>query len=360
MKILTVVGARPQFIKVAAVSRVLRREHEEILVHTGQHYDYNMSDIFFEELDIPKPDYNLGISGGTHGYMTGMMIIELEKVMIKEKPDAILVYGDTNSTMASAIAACKLHIPLIHVEAGNRLGSRKNPEELNRIITDHIATLDLYCTKSALPHIEKEGLKERAYIVGDPMYDAFKFYSAKIGGTQPEQLKSLDGYEVSLPKSFNYMTCHREENTADVYVLKNILDAMESLQEHTIYPVHPRNRSMVEKLAKENNYSKVIFVKPVGYLMSLYLLNHCNKVVTDSGGLQREAFFAGKQCVTIFEHVCWPETMVDNRNQLSRPVKEEILEKLSREQVLSEDMPFGDGHSADKIVHYIGKLNDIL
>lgn len=179
MRLLTVVGARPQFIKAAVVSRELRKEHTEILIHTGQHYDYNMSDIFFQELDIPNPDYNLGISGGSHGKMTGEMLIALEDVIIKEKPDAVLLYGDTNSTMAGAIAAVKLHIPVIHVEAGNRLGTLDNPEEVNRIVTDHVSSLKLCCTASAFDFLKKENISDNAFVVGDPMYDAFKYYSQK-------------------------------------------------------------------------------------------------------------------------------------------------------------------------------------
>ena len=169
MKVVTIVGARPQFIKAAVVSRELRKESTEVLIHTGQHYDYNMSDIFFEELDIPKPDYNLGISGGTHGTMTGTMLIKIEEVLIKEKPDAVLLYGDTNSTMAGALAAVKLHIPVVHVEAGNRLGTKTNPEEINRIVTDHVSTLHLCCTKSAKEFLKKEGIIDSAYVVGDPI-----------------------------------------------------------------------------------------------------------------------------------------------------------------------------------------------
>ena len=169
MKVSTIVGARPQFIKAAVVSRELRKEHEEILVHTGQHYDYNMSDVFFKELDIPNPDYNLGISGGSHGKMTGEMLIAIEEVLLKEQPDTVLLYGDTNSTMADALAAVKLHIPVVHVEAGNRLGTLGNPEEVNRIVTDHISSLKLCCTEIALHLLEKEGISQNAYVVGDPM-----------------------------------------------------------------------------------------------------------------------------------------------------------------------------------------------
>lgn len=353
MKILTIVGARPQFIKAAVVSRVLRKEHEEIIVHTGQHYDYNMSDVFFKELDIPSPDYNLGISGGTHGKMTGEMIIAIEDVVLKEKPDAVLLYGDTNSTMAGALAAVKQHIHVVHVEAGNRLGTLTNPEEVNRIVTDHVSSLKLCCTESALKFLAKEGIADNAYLVGDPMYDAFKYYSEKVGDSIPEDLIRLDGEKTSIPEDFYYMTCHRQENTGNDDVLTEILDAMESLDAKCIYPVHPRNRQRVQRLIDDKKYKNIIVCDPVGYLMSVYLVNHSKKIVTDSGGLQREAFFAEKQCVTIFEYIVWPETMIDNRNQLAKPDKNDILDKLSKSQEIKENHAFGDGHSAQKILKCI-------
>lgn len=353
MKIVTVVGARPQFIKAAVVSRELRKKHTEILVHTGQHYDYNMSEIFFEELDIPKPDYNLGISGGTHGQMTGKMLISIEEVLIKEKPDVLLVYGDTNSTMAAALAAVKLLIPVVHVEAGNRLGTLLNPEEVNRIVTDRVSSVRLCCTSSAMDFLKKEGLDANSYIVGDPMYDAFKYYSEKVGDKVPEQITGFDDNALLLPDKFYYLTCHRQENTKDDATLTEILGAMECLDYKCVYPVHPRNRDRAERVVKNNNFKNIILCQPVGYLMSVYLTNNCEKIVTDSGGLQREAFFAGKQCVTVFDYVVWPETMVDNRNQLSKPDKKEILEKISVQQTIKENDAFGDGKSAIKIVDII-------
>lgn len=356
MKIVTIVGARPQFIKAAVVSRELRKRHEEILVHTGQHYDYNMSDVFFEELDIPKPNYNLNISGGTHGLMTGSMLIEIEKVLLKEKPEAVLVYGDTNSTLAGALAAVKLHIPIIHVEAGGRLGTMNNPEEVNRIMTDHISTLLLSCTESAYKTLQKEGIGDKAQIVGDPMLDAFLYYSEKIGEVPPEKLMDLSDGELELPKKFYYMTCHREENAGKDDTLIEILSAMEGLSAKTVYPVHPRNAERVKRIISQNGFNNIIVCKPVGYLMSIYLVEKCEKIVTDSGGLQREAFFAGKQCVTVFEHVVWPETMIDNRNQLAKPVKADILDKLNSEQIIKENNTFGDGKSYIKIVKAIENL----
>lgn len=356
MKIVTIVGARPQFIKAAVVSRELRKTHKEILVHTGQHYDYNMSDIFFKELDIPKPDYNLGISGGNHGMMTGKMLMKIEEVLLIEKPDAVLLYGDTNSTMAGALAAVKIHIPVIHVEAGNRLGTKTNPEEINRIVTDHVSSLHLCCTESAKNFLEKEGICDTVYVVGDPMYDAFLYYSKKIGNVPNEKLVDLYENDLVLPDKYYYMTCHREENTDSDKSLIEILDAMNSLEYPTIYPVHPRNMESVKRVVKENSFTKILCCKPVGYLMSIYLVNHCEKIVTDSGGLQREAFFAQKQCITVFDYVVWPETMKDNRNQLAKPEKTDILMKLSKKQTIKQDNSFGDGFSHNKIIFQIDEL----
>ena len=347
MKLVTVVGARPQFIKAAAGSRALRREHTEILVHTGQHHDANMSDIFFQEMGIPAPDYNLGIAGGSHGEMTGRMLIELEKVLLHEKPDALLVYGDTNSTLAGALAAVKLHIPVLHVEAGNRLGTLDNPEEVNRILTDHCAHLLFAATQDAKRKLEREGLGERTYVVGNIMYDSFLHFCS-----QPwtPNLLDFDGKSVEVPKEFYYMTCHRQENTGTDEPLREILSAMNSLDCPTIYPVHPRNRERASRLCREEKFTNIILTQPVGYSDSVHLTQNARKIVTDSGGLQCEAFYARVQCVFILDYVVWPETMVGNRNQLSKPLRADILEKLSAEQTIDPAYrPFGDGHAAEKI-----------
>ena len=353
-KLCTVVGARPQFIKLAVVSRVLRNEFQEVLIHTGQHYDHNMSDVFFEEMDIPKPDYNLGISGGTHGQMTGQMLIEIEKVLLKEQPDMLLVFGDTNSTMAAALAAVKLHIPVCHVEAGNRLGTYESPEEINRIVTDHVSSLHLVCTASGVEFLKREGFSASVYLVGDPMYDAFRYYSERLDGSELKEIADFAGHPVTMPDTFYYMTCHRQENTDTDEKLNQIFQAMESLDAPTVYPVHPRNHQRAERLLQAHGYKNILLTLPVGYQTSISLVNRAKKIVTDSGGLQREAFFAGKPCVTIVDFVSWPETMVNRCNQLAKPNKADILEKLS--VPVSFDpayQPFGDGHSAEKIVEKI-------
>lgn len=351
MKIVTVVGARPQFIKAAVVSHVLRKKHQEILVHTGQHFDDNMSALFFKELDIPTPDYNLGISGGTHAQMTGKMMIGLEDVLLKEKPDWLLIYGDTNSTLAAALAAAKLHIPICHVEAGARTHSMTNPEEINRICADHVSSLLLTSCESHLRELNKENL--HGIFVGNTMYDAFVHYSEKLTPSQI-QLTLLSGKNISVPDEYYYMTCHREENTASS--LYEILTAMNSLDAKTIYPVHPRNKNTALDL--QSQFGNVLFVSPIGYLESTCLVRNAKKIVTDSGGLQTEAFFAKKKCVTVLDFVCWPETMVKNRNELSRPIASEILEKLNYEQEIDDNyQPFGDGHAAEKIVTALENYN---
>ncbi|MEG2929245.1 MAG: UDP-N-acetylglucosamine 2-epimerase (non-hydrolyzing) [Oscillospiraceae bacterium] len=349
-KIVTVVGARPQFIKAAAVSHKLREHFTEILVHTGQHYDYNMSDCFFEELSIPKPDYNLGIQGASHGQMTGEMLIAIEKLLLAEKPDMLLVYGDTNSTLAAALAAAKLAIPIAHVEAGVRTGSITNPEEINRRCTDCIASLNLVCTNLSLENLQGENLGKTAHFVGDPMYDAFINFGQKARQAH-HNLTLNSGKTVEIPEEFYYLTCHRQENTACDDTLIEILSAMQALPHPTIYPVHPRNKQRAAAICKDNKFSNIILCQPVGYLTSIYLVSKALEVVTDSGGLQREAFFAEVQCVTVLPFPVWQETLVDNRNVLCAPRREEILEKVGAKQHIDKNYhPFGEGNSAENII----------
>ena len=352
MKIVTIVGARPQFIKAAAGSRQLRKEHQEILVHTGQHFDENMSAVFFEEMQIPKPDYHLGISGGTHARMTARMMVGIEEILMKEQPDALLVYGDTNSTLAAALAAVKLRIPVIHVEAGNRLGTLDNPEEVNRITTDHLASLDFCATEDALEKLRREGLGDRSYCVGNIMYDSFLHF-AGLPWDDPSIL-DFEGNRVTVPEAYYYLTCHRQENTYSDEPLTEILLAMNSLDAPTIYAVHPRNHDRARRICDENRFTNVILTQPVRYSDSVHLTKNAKKIVTDSGGLQCEAFFAGVQCVFVLDYAVWPETMVDNRNQLAKADHRDILKKLSAKQKIdSAYQPFGDGHAAEKICEII-------
>ena len=352
MKIVTVVGARPQFIKAAAGSRQLRREHQEILVHTGQHFDENMSAVFFREMGIPTPDYNLGISGGSHGQMTARMLTGIEEILEKEQPDALLVYGDTNSTLAAALAAAKLRIPVLHVEAGNRPGTLDNPEEINRKLTDHCSTLLFTATEDARQKLVAEGLGSRAHCVGNIMYDSFLYFAGQPW--ENPNILALDGSSVAVPESYYYMTCHRQENTYSDEPLTAILAAMNQLDAKTIYPVHPRNRERAERIVRSQGFDNILLTQPVGYSDSVHLTQHAQKIVTDSGGLQCEAFSAGVQCVFVLDYVVWPETMVDNRNQLAKADTEDILRKLSAQQHIDPGyQPFGDGHAAEKICDVI-------
>lgn len=353
VKIMTVVGARPQFIKAAVVSHALEEIEgvEEEIVHTGQHYDANMSQTFFDELDIPEPKVNLGVSGGTHGQMTARMLEALEAQMLERNPDVVLLYGDTNSTLAAALAAAKLHIPMVHVEAGARTHSATNPEEINRICTDHVATRLLACTEDNLENLVKENLGYRSEFSGDPMYDAFLRYSALA--KQPELVSIIDGTNVPMAAEFYYVTCHREENTGTDEALLGLLDALRSLDAAVIYPVHPRNRATVCRLVEEGGtFPNILFVEPVGYLESVYLVNHAKQVITDSGGLQREAFYAGVKCTTVLDFEVWPETMVNGRNILAKPSKESILAAMGIPQEIDGGyQPFGDGRAAKRIAN---------
>lgn len=354
MRIVTIVGARPQFIKAAAGSRVIGKSHDEILVHTGQHFDTNMSEVFFSEMNIPEPKYNLGISGGTHAQMTAKMLIAIEEVLINESPDALLVYGDTNSTLAGSLAASKLQIPVFHVEAGNRLGTLNNPEEINRITTDHLSTLNFCATEDSLSKLKIEGLGNRSYCVGNIMYDSFLHFADLPWDST--RIIDFNGNTIDVPNDYYYMTCHRQENTYDDKPLTEILSAMNSLDYPTIYPVHPRNRERALRICSNNRFDNVILVQPVGYSDSVHLTKNAKKIVTDSGGLQCEAFYAGVQCVFVLDYVVWPETMVGNRNQLAKANREDILEKLSKEQIIDPlYQPFGDGHAAEKICEIINE-----
>ncbi len=352
MKIVTIIGARPQFIKAAALSRILRKEHKEILIHTGQHFDSNMSGIFFDELELPEPKYNLGISGGSHAQMTGKMLIAVETILQDEMPDAVLLYGDTNSTLAGVLAAVKLRIPVIHVEAGNRLGTLDNPEEVNRITTDHLATMNFCATKSAYDFISQEGLKERAWLVGNVMYDAFLYYNEKVK-KRTLYLKDYDDKAICPPDEYCYMTCHRAENTTDDTLLE-IFKATDSFPFDTIYAVHPRNKERALRLKKAYGFPRLTLIPPIGYLESIQLTKNAKLVLTDSGGLQCEAFYAEVPCITVFNHIVWPETLVDNRNQMASPTFEAICACLENKQVIKPAYkPFGDGHSCEKIVKLI-------
>lgn len=357
-KIITIIGARPQFIKAAMVSRALSKEIEEIIVHTGQHYDKNMSEIFFEQLQIPKPKYNLGIGSGSHGKQTGEMLIEIEEVLLKEKPDYVMVYGDTNSTLAGALAASKLLIPIIHVEAGLRSYNMEMPEEQNRVLTDHISSILICPTQTAVDNLKKEGITKNVYLTGDVMCDSVIYYSnlaqEKINLSSIELIPI---YEKKDVKEWYLTTIHRAENTMDDKNLTNILEVFEKLDKMVIFPVHPRIKSMVNELYKKNNYKNIYFIEPVDYLTMLYLTKNAHKVVTDSGGLQKECYILDTPCITIRNQTEWVETLKNGYNILSKPEKNELLEKIIDAKIcdLNKIHYYGDGHAAERINEIIVK-----
>lgn len=357
MKVVTIVGARPQFVKAAALSRVIRKYHTEVLVHTGQHYDNNMSDIFFEELHIPKPDYNLGVGSGSHAKQTGDMMVGIEEILLKEKPDYIILYGDTNSTLAGALAACKIHVPIIHIEAGLRSFNTMMPEEMNRILTDRISKL-LFCpTDTAVDNLRNEGIIQGVYNVGDVMCDAVLYYSQIIEEQGKDhyfkRLEKMTGQPD--PNRWYLATIHRAENTDDIQKIKRILDAFEEFEYPVIFPVHPRTRAMVMDMMEKHKYQNIIVTQPVGYIDMLFFAKYAEKIVTDSGGLQKEAYILQTPCVTVREQTEWVETLQGNHNILCRPEKEDILEKVYNIPV-DEDYTakyYGDGHASEKIVDLI-------
>ena len=311
--VLTVVGARPQFIKAAAVSRAIRESGSvaEVLVHTGQHFDANMSDVFFEELDIPRPAHTLGIHGGTHGEMTARMLAELERLMLAQRPDWVLVYGDTNSTLAGALAAAKQHIPVAHVEAGLRSFNREMPEEVNRVLTDHVSSA-LFCpTTTAVRNLDREGIHEGVHHVGDVMFDA-TLHAAAAASARSDVLQALG----VTPGDFSVATVHRAENTDNPERLLAVLSFLrrEAASLPIVFPVHPRTRSAVQRYGLSLEGLRTC--PPVGYLDMARLLSSCRTVFTDSGGLQKEAYFHRKPCVTLREETEWLETVECGWNRL--------------------------------------------
>lgn len=357
-KIVTIVGARPQFIKAAAVSRAIQHckseSVSEIIVHTGQHYDENMSGVFFSELGIPRPEYNLEISGGSHGSMTGRMLEAIEGVYLKEKPDWVLIYGDTNSTLAGALAAAKLHIPIAHVEAGLRSFNLRMPEEINRILSDRVSTL-LFCpTEAAVNNLAKEGITQGVSNVGDVMYDIALFYKnlAKEKGTILQRL--------NLSQEFALATCHRAENTDDPKRLQGIMLALSeiALRLPVVFPLHPRTRKLIGEYGLGKYLESLIVVEPLPFLDMIALEQAARLILTDSGGVQKEAFFYGVPCITMRDETEWVETVVLGRNTLVGASTSDIVaaavQALSSAPVSNSPQgPFGDGNSAFKIVNAI-------
>ena len=349
MKICSIVGARPQFIKAAALSRVLRKVLREVLIHTGQHYDERMSGLFFRELDISEPDYNLEIGSGPHGRQTGLMMEALEKVLLAEKPDLVLVYGDTNSTVAGALAAAKLPIPVGHVEAGLRSFNRVMPEEINRVLTDRLSSL-LFCpTETAVINLRAEGMSEGVHLVGDVMCDALLHYRSRAGS--PASVFRERGLR---PREYCLLTVHRAENTDNPVRLKGILTAVGSLGLPVIFPVHPRTAKIIAAAGIELGRA-IKTTEPLSYLEMLALEGGTRAIFTDSGGVQKEAYLLGIPCFTLREETEWVETLDTGWNVLAGTSPERILAAWSGFSLPEGEPPrlFGEGKSCEKIVKII-------
>jgi UDP-GlcNAc3NAcA epimerase len=359
VKVITVIGARPQFIKAAAVSNAFSKIDgvEEILLHTGQHYDRNMSDVFFEELNIPVPRYNLGVGGGLHGAMTGAQLAGIEEVLVKEKPDYVLVYGDTNSTLAGALAAVKLHIPVAHVEAGLRSFNRRMPEEINRIVTDHVSDLLFAPTAAAMRHLDHEGVEAiKCHCVGDVMYDA----SLAFG----ERAQALSGILNKLGISagaFVLATIHRAENTDDLARLKVILGGFRKIAEKmpVVWPIHPRTRRLLEHDGlRELLGDRVLLIDPLGYLDMVMLEQSAALITTDSGGVQKEVFFYRVPCVTLRDQTEWVELVDSGWNRLVWSGDVDVFVRTVWEAIGtqgSDVSPYGDGKASERIVDILGR-----
>jgi UDP-N-acetylglucosamine 2-epimerase (non-hydrolysing) len=350
MKIISIVGARPQFIKCAPVSRELRRECEEILVHTGQHYDPEMSDIFFKDLDIPEPDYHLEVGSGSHGKQTGAILERVEDVLMHELPDIVLVYGDTNSTLGGALAAAKLHIPVAHVEAGLRSYDRTMPEEINRVVTDHIANILLCPTQTAVDNLTKEGITSGVHMVGDVMVDAL-MHNTEIAKKKSKIIKKL-----GLKKRDYYVaTVHRPSNTDNKKNLAAIIEAFRESGKTVVFPVHPRTKKYLQNYGLWESVSENIrFIDPLGYIDMLHLMSNAKKILTDSGGIQKEAYVMGVPCITLRENTEWIETLTGGWNVLVGADKGKILTAVVGDvQTNTDNTVFGKGDASEKIVRII-------
>lgn len=346
MKIATIVGARPQFIKAAPVSNLLRKHHAEVLIHTGQHYDNNLSDIFFNELAIPSPDYNLGVGSGPHGEQTGTMLTRLEKILIEEKPDWTLIYGDTNSTLAGALASTKLHIPVAHVEAGLRSFNRRMPEEINRVVADHLSELLLCPSDVAVANLAAEGLTKGVHNIGDVMADAL-FYAKKRAMEKSTILTRMDLSE----KRYLLATVHRAENTDDPQRLENIFRALSNAGEKVVFPIHPRTRAALSSVNHFQPGLNIQLIDPVSYLDMIQLESRARLILTDSGGIQKEAYWLGVPCITLRDETEWVETVQAGWNRLAGANPDLILELIKSFSPPSTHPPlYGDGNAAARCV----------
>lgn len=350
MKIVSIVGARPQFVKAAAVSRKLREQHQEILVHTGQHYDYEMCGIFFDGLELPKPDANLGIGSGSHGFQTGAMLKSIEDLLLDQRPDYVLIYGDTNSTLAGALAASKLSICIAHVEAGLRSFNRRMPEEINRVVADHLSSLLLCPSETAVRNLAKEGITNNVHLVGDVMLDVLNWARQRTAADETKVLKRLG----LKKKEYLLATIHRSENTDDIHRFTEILNALNSIDEPIIFPVHPRSRKVMTEMgfrAKPN----LTLIEPVSYVDMVALTWWARRVLTDSGGLQKEAYWLGIPCLTLRNETEWVETVESGWNVLVGANLGNIGEVVKRFVPPSKRPElYGDGVAAARCVNLLG------
>ena len=348
MKIVSVIGARPQFIKAKMVSKVIssRKEFNEIMIHTGQHYDANMSNIFFKQMNISKPDYNLGINSLPHGAMLGRQIEKVEEILLKEKPDRVLVYGDTNSTLAGALASSKLNIVTAHIESGLRSYNKKMPEEINRILTDHCSDILFTPTANAQRNLIKEGIKKEKIInVGDVMFDAFKYYY-DIADKKSKIIKDLG----ILKNEYILTTIHRQENTDSELNIRNIFKGLSQSPFNIILPLHPRTKNKLDNL-KINIPKKIKMIDPVGYLDMSALIKNAYKIVTDSGGLQKESYFYQKDCITVRNQTEWIETIESGYNTLVGPNEKNITRAINSTKKSKKSKNFfGNGNASQLIV----------
>ena len=364
MIIVSIVGARPQFIKALTVSRALKAYDNilEVLVHTGQHYDFNLSDVFFDELDVRQPDHNLEVGSGTHGYQTGRMLQNIENLLLKYKPNWVLVFGDTNSTLAGALAAAKLHIPLAHIEAGLRSFNRKMPEEINRVLTDHCSDLLFAPTIIAVNNLKKEGIAEdKIDLVGDVMLDAAIFYAQKAEGIS----NILKKYNL-IPNGYILATLHRAENTDVHKRLKAIMKGLSLAAKHlpVVFPVHPRTELKLNSfnITPESKQSFQL-IKPLGYLDMIMLEKNAALIATDSGGVQKEAFFYKVPCITLREETEWVELVDSGWNHICPPLSSDLIYEAIKSKLGSKGIHislYGDGKAANKIAKKINKISSSL
>lgn len=352
-KIISIIGARPQFIKASPVHNQLATDFELVSLHTGQHYDQNLSNIFFKEFNLDEPEYNLNIGSGNHGEQSGKMLIGVEQVLLKENPDLVIVYGDTNSTISGTLAAIKLHIPTAHVEAGMRSFNRHMPEEVNRVATDHLSNVNFCVTKTSVNNLRKEGISKNVYLVGDTMYDVFN----KMKNLRDKKILKQYGLEED---GYTLTTIHRASNTENPANLKSIIKALISSKEKIVFPAHPRtikyleSNNLLENLKKKKN---ILLLPPQGYIENLSLMSYAKKILTDSGGMQKEAYFLKKPCITLREETEWVETLENGWNILVGTSEEKIIQELSTKKIPGKyEHIYGNGSASKKIVEIINQF----